>query len=184
MRSISTSSFKHLVLAGLLASIGIAASAQGVAPAAPPAPMADKAGPPPARHGMPDPAKMQERMAKRAEALKAKLKLTPAQEPAWNAFTARMQPPAPPSRMERDEMAKLTTPERIDKMRAMRAERDAEMDKRADATKSFYAVLTPEQQKVFDANAMPHRPGGPDGHWGRGGPDGRPHGAPDVQPKG
>ncbi|APW35841.1 hypothetical protein RD110_00270 [Rhodoferax koreense] len=191
MRSTSTSPFKHLVLAGLLASIGLAASAQTAAPAAPgtpPAPMADKAGPPTARPGermgRHDPAKMQEHMAKRAAELKAKLKLTPAQEPAWTTFTTSMQPPAPHARMERGDMAKLTTPERIDKMRAMRAQRDAEMDKRGDAVKAFYAVLTPEQQKVFDANAMMHRPGGRDGHWGRGGPDGRPHGGPEAQPKG
>lgn len=194
MRSTSTSSFKHLVLAGLLATVGLAASAQTPpppAPATPPAATADKAAPPHARHGermgRHDPAKMQERMAKRAADLKAKLKLTPAQEPAWTTFTANMQPPAPHARMERGDMAKLTTPERIDKMRAMRAQRAAEMDKRGDAAKTFYAALTPEQQKVFDANAMMHRPGGKEGHkghWGRGGPDGRPHGGPDAQPKG
>ncbi|MDB5850737.1 MAG: hypothetical protein JWP29_4489 [Rhodoferax sp.] len=184
MRSTSNFSFKNLVLAGMLATAGLAASAQGVAPAAPATPpaMADKAGTP---HGAPgdrmgrhDPAKMQQAMAKRAAELKAKLKLTPAQEPAWTTFTTSMQPPAPHARMERGDMAKLTTPERIDKMRAMRVQRDAEMDKRADAAKTFYAVLTPEQQKVFDANAMMRRPGGPEGHRGR------QHGGPDAQPKG
>lgn len=196
MRSTPTSSFKQLVLAGVLATVGLAASAQTATPAAPATPppaLADKAGPPHAPHarpgdrmGRPDPAKMQEHMAKRAAELKAKLKLTPAQEPAWTAFTTSMQPPAPHARMEHGDLAKLTTPERIDKMRAMRAQRDAEMDKRGDAAKTFYAALTPEQQKVFDANAMMHRPGGPEGkgHWGRGGPDGRPHGGPDAQPKG
>jgi Spy/CpxP family protein refolding chaperone len=57
------------------------------------------------------------------------------------------------------DMAKLTTPERIDKMKALGAQHMAEMtaamDKRAEATKAFYAVLTPEQQKVFDAHGMP-----------------------------
>ena len=57
-----------------------------------------------------------------------------------------------------EDMAKLTTPERIDKMKAMRTEHHAvmslEMDKRADATKAFYAVLSPEQQKVFDEKTM------------------------------
>jgi hypothetical protein len=56
------------------------------------------------------------------------------------------------------EMDKLTTPERIDKMQAMRAERmktmSAEMDKRGAATKAFYAVLSSEQKAVFDAVAM------------------------------
>ncbi|MDO8320715.1 Spy/CpxP family protein refolding chaperone, partial [Rhodoferax sp.] len=45
-----------------------------------------------------------------------------------------------------------------DKMKELRAqhmgEMTAAMDKRAEATKTFYAVLTPEQQKVFDAQSM------------------------------
>ena len=189
MQANSNSRFKHLVLAGLLATVGLAASAQGVAPPAAnaaPAPMAEKAGPPHGGHGprgermgRHDPAKMQAYVAKRLTALKEKLKLTPAQEPAWTSFAGSMQPPAPGTahgRIERGEMAKLTTPERIDKMRAMRAQRAAEMDKRGDAAKTFYAALTPEQQKVFDANAMQHRPGGPGWHdcrgeHRRGGPD-------------
>ena len=59
---------------------------------------------------------------------------------------------------QRAEMAKLTTPERIDKMREMRTQRmtemNAAMDKRAEATKTFYATLTPEQQKTFDAEQL------------------------------
>jgi len=105
----------------------------------------------------------QERMAKRQAELKAKLKITPAQEGAWTTFTAAMQPPANLAGgmgMHHDpkvkaEMDKLTTPERIDKMQAMRAERmktmSAEMDKRGAATKAFYAVLSSEQKAVFDA---------------------------------
>jgi hypothetical protein len=53
-------------------------------------------------------------------------------------------------RHERGEFARLTTPERLDRMREMRAVRNAEMDRRADATKTFYAQLTPPQQKAFD----------------------------------
>jgi hypothetical protein len=52
-------------------------------------------------------------------------------------------------------MQKLTTPERIDRMRAQRAQRDAAMDARSDAVKAFYAQLQPEQQKTFDR--MGHR---------------------------
>jgi hypothetical protein len=47
-------------------------------------------------------------------------------------------------------MQKLTTPERIDRMRAQRAQRDAAMDARSDAVKAFYAQLQPEQQRTFD----------------------------------
>lgn len=160
---------KRMMLAGLLATAGFATMAQ--TPAAPPAPQAGQAAPAaPQRMGHGDPAKMQARMAqhraKHAAELKAKLKLTPAQEGAWTSFTTAMQPPA---RMGADrarmraEFEKLATPERIDKMRAMRTARAAEMDKRADATKTFYAALTPEQQKVFDANTMRR---GHEGHKG------------------
>jgi len=118
--------------------------------------------------GMKDPAKMQARMEQRQAALKAQLKLTAAQEPAWTAFAASYKPPA--GMMDRQaamaDLAKLTTPERLDKMKELRAqhmgEMTAAMDKRAEATKTFYAVLTPEQQKVFDAQSMQ----GSRGHWG------------------
>jgi protein CpxP len=55
-------------------------------------------------------------------------------------------------------------------MRAQRqAERNAAMDKRGEATKTFYAALSPDQQKTFDAEHLRHgRHGGPEGH--RGGP--------------
>lgn len=145
---------KHLIAAALLATLGLAANAQTPAPANPPA----GAAAPAAGHrmGHRDPAKMKEYMAKRQAELKAKLAITPAQEGAWSAWTAAMQPPADMKRPDRAEFAKLSTPERIDRMRALRTERGALMDKRADATKTFYAALTPEQKKVFDAQPMRH----------------------------
>ncbi len=39
-------------------------------------------------------------------------------------------------------------------MKALRAERNARMDQRADATKTFYAALTPEQKKTFDESTL------------------------------
>jgi Spy/CpxP family protein refolding chaperone len=125
------------------------------------------------RMGSPDPARMQAMMDKRHAALKAQLKITAAQEAAWTSFIDAHKMPA--GMMEKRQsvmadMAKLTTPERIDKMKELRTQRMAEMtaamDKRADATKAFYAVLTPEQQKVFDAHAMM---GEGRGHGARGG---------------
>ncbi|MEP6963988.1 MAG: Spy/CpxP family protein refolding chaperone, partial [Polaromonas sp.] len=108
------------------------------------------------------PAKMQAWMAKRMGELKAKLQITASQEGAWTTFTAAMQPPASmwerPSAEQRAEYAKLTTPERIDKMRTMRTQRmtdmNAAMDKRGEATKTLYAALSPEQQKAFDAEQL------------------------------
>ncbi|WP_348682773.1 Spy/CpxP family protein refolding chaperone [Acidovorax soli] len=114
-------------------------------------------------------------MAKRAETMKAQLKLTPAQEPAWATFTAAMQPGERPARLDRADMQKLTTPERIDRMRALRAQHAAEADRRGEAIKTFYATLTPEQQKTFDTQAGHMRgkggKGGYRGDWGYG-PDG------------
>jgi protein CpxP len=95
--------------------------------------------------------RMQKKMAERQAKLKSELKLTPAQEPAWNAFVARTQPPARTAPQgPREDWSKLTTPERLDKMQAMKTERDARMAQRTEAIKSFYANLDAEQKKVFD----------------------------------
>lgn len=108
---------------------------------------------------------MGERMAKRQADLKEKLKLTPAQESSWTAFTAATQPPQMHGMQRPDpaEMAKLTTPQRMEKMQAMKTERDAQMTKRLEAVKAFYATLNPEQQKVFDAETLNHHH---EGHMG------------------
>ena len=108
------------------------------------------------RSGKMDPARMQARMDQRHAVLKTQLKLSADQEAAWTAFDAAHKVPGMMNkqRPDRAEMAKLTTPERIDKMKAMRAEHQAEADKRADSTKAFYAVLNAEQKKVFDSFAM------------------------------
>ena len=127
-----------------------------------------------------DAAKMQAMLAKRQAELKAKLDITPAQEPAWSSYSAAMQPPADFKRGDkqalRAELDKLPTPERIDRMRALRTERmatmSAEMHKRGAATKSLYAALSPEQQKTFDAERALHRPGHAEGgHRRHGGAD-------------
>ena len=171
-------SVHSLIVAGLLATAGASVMAQG-APTAPPAGPATAGQPaaPRGEHmGRHDPAKMQAWIAKRQAELKAQLKLTPAQEGAWTTYTAAMQPPAHgarPTPEQRAEFDKLTTPERIDKMRALRSQRMSEMaaamDKRDAATKTFYAALTPEQQKNFDAEYKKRGHHGGRGHH-EGGP--------------
>jgi hypothetical protein len=127
-----------------------------------------------------DPAKMAQMHAKHLADLKAKLKITASQDAAWNAFTEAMKPPTDmmSKRPDRAEMDKLTTPERIDKMRAMHKEQmtamEANMDKRAEATKTFYATLSAEQKKAFDAE---HTKMGMRGEGQR-----RVHGGPDAKP--
>ena len=164
-------SLNTLVLAGLLATVGAgAALAQAPAPAAPPPAMGEHHGDPHmGMMGHQDPAKMQAWVAKHQADLKAKLKITAQQEAAWTTYAAAMQPPAHmdqrPMSGQRAEMDKLTTPERIDKMQALQTERMAErsamMKKHGDATKAFYAVLSPEQKKTFDAE---HAHGAPKDH--------------------
>lgn len=171
MRSV----FKPLVLAAALVSGGITVAA------AQPATAAGQQRSHMAGQGGMDIGKMQERMAKRMAELKAKLNLNAAQLPAWDNFVAAMQPPADMaqrmSRENRDEKRKemlaMTTPQRIDHMNAMKAQRDAHMAARNDATLALYIALTPEQQKVFDDNTMRGRDG-MGGHHGGG--KGRHHG--------
>ena len=160
-----TSFFKPLLIVSLLAAASVSVQAQGMGMGGP------QSGPM-GQHQRMDPARMQEIMAKRQADLKAKLALTPAQEGAWTAYTTGMQPAAGMAMRQEnrqamhDSMSKHSTPERIDHMNAMKAQRDAEMAKRNDATKTFYAALTPEQQQVFDTNAMVRVRGA--GHGGPG----------------
>lgn len=159
------SSRKSLLCAGLLAvsfaSTGAFAQATPTPVTPAPAAVAPQPGANPS-HTRPDRAQrfeqMQQRHAQHLAELKEKLKLTPAQESAWSTFTAAQQPPAPPSgqppRMDRAEFAKLTTPQRLDLMQSRQAERTARFAKRAEATRTFYAGLTPDQQKTFDAESM------------------------------
>jgi periplasmic protein CpxP/Spy len=138
---------KPLIVAALLASLALGSMAQ-----TPPPPAASGTAPiAREHHGRFDPVRMQERMARRLAGLKQKLQITPAQESAWNAYTAALKPTATNARPQRGEFEKLTTPERIDRMRTMRAARAAQMDKRFDATRAFYEALSAEQKKVFDA---------------------------------
>lgn len=106
----------------------------------------------------------QEHRAQRDNALKQILQITPAQEGAWNTWIASRQPPATFQRPNRGEFAQLSTPQRIDRMRELRAARNAEMDRRGEATKTFYAALTPAQQKAFDALGARGGFGGHGGH--------------------
>ena len=94
--------------------------------------------------------KMKTGMAKHQAQLHAKLKLSEAQEPAWKTFIAASTPTSMPTPPERKEMDKLTTPERMEKMLERSKEHQAKMQDHLAALKTFYAVLTPEQQKIFD----------------------------------
>jgi hypothetical protein len=143
----------NFAAAVLCAGLSLAACAQPAPP--PPAAAPPMAAPASRPHGDREAmrARMQERMARRFTELKQKLQITPAQEGAWNTFVAAMQP-AQHQRGDRAQFEQMTTPERIDRMRALRAEHIAEMDRRGDATKTFYATLTAEQKRVFDQESL------------------------------
>jgi periplasmic protein CpxP/Spy len=109
-----------------------------------------------------------ERHQKHLDEMKVFLQLQPSQEGAWNSFASVMKTPMKrPTPPAQGEIEKMTTPERIDKMMATKAERDAEMTKRMNATKAFYATLTPAQQKVFDTHTQKFLNRGPMGHHGK-----------------
>ena len=108
--------------------------------------------------------RMQRHMERRMERLKRILQITPQQEGAWTAWTSAMRPTAR-QRPNREEFARLNTPERIDRLKQLRGVRMAEMDRRGDATKTFYAQLTPAQQKAFDEISLRFLRGGR-GHHG------------------
>ena len=158
---------RRLATAAFITALALPVLAQSTAPVAAGENSATSTTAAPQRQGR-DPARMQERQQKRMhqrmDQLKVQLKLAPAQEGAWTAFTQTMQPNMQPKGNQRQEMAALTTPERIDRMRTLRSERMAEADRRGEAAKTFYATLTPEQQKTFDAHTLrQHRK---DGHRG------------------
>ena len=176
------SALKSLVIAGLLASAGFATVAQPMGSGGAGGPMLGASSPMQqggkmGMRGKMDSNRMEAMMAKRQADLKAKLKIAPEQEAAWTTFTTSMKPPAAMDhkRPDRAEMDKLTTPERIDKMRALRTERmvtmNAAMDKHEEATKTFYGTLNADQKKVFDAEHAhmgAHQGGRRGGHNGHG----------------
>lgn len=156
MKSIK-GSFAKRALVGLIAGGGILAAA---AYAMPDSGSAGKPGCE-ARQGQQMQSGWQEQRANRLAGLKEKLKLTPAQEAAWNKFAEAAQPGqrhiGTDRQAMRDEFQNMNTLERLDKMQAMAEMRRARMAERAEAIKGFYTQLSPEQQSVFDSELMQRR---------------------------
>ena len=152
---------QRILWASLLASATFAASAQTPPPSNVPPAITQAASPAQADQRAHKPRdgkgfeRMQERRAKHLADLKAKLKIEASQEGAWSTFTSAIQPPAPPAQRPdraamRAEFEKMTTPQRLDRMQARQSERAARFAQRADATRTFYAALTPAQQSAID----------------------------------
>jgi Spy/CpxP family protein refolding chaperone len=141
------SNFKTRILAGIAAvsisAVTVAAFAQVPPPGGPHgrAPSAEQI------------AKFEQMRAKRQAELHDKLKITASQEASWKLFLDKTKPAPfdPAARPSKEEFAKLTTPERLDKRLEFMRKREAFAEQRVAATKEFYATLAPEQQKTFDA---------------------------------
>jgi protein CpxP len=89
------------------------------------------------------------------------LNLTPAEEPAWDAYRAAVAPdPTMTARRKAAEalLPTVPTPRRVALIDAqMQADLDA-FRRQGQAVKTFYAALDPVQKRVFDAQTAP-RPG-------------------------
>ena len=143
---------RHLIAIAALAAFGFAAHAQTPPPPGPSGGMAHmqmQPGQMQQMHEQMHAQHMQERMQRRMESLKRILQIAPQQEGAWSTWTAAMRP-GQMQRPSREEMARMTPPARIARMRQMRAQRFVVLVCCAVALKALYAQLTPPQQKAFD----------------------------------
>lgn len=97
----------------------------------------------------------QERHARKMEQhhqkLHEALQLSAEQEPAWKKLmdSEPARPSATPA--QKEDWSTLSTPERADKMLEMSRARQERMSEHVAALKDFYAMLTPEQKKTFEA---------------------------------
>jgi len=100
---------------------------------------------------------------------KSHLKITPQQEPLWQAFAEKMQANAGQGMksMRENMQQPMTAPERMDKMTAAMKERLAAMEATHESFKRLYDSLTPEQKTIADKHVM---------SAGKMGPAGKPQG--------
>ncbi len=131
---------------------------------------------------------MQAHRAAEAKDLHTILNIHPDQEAAFAAFEASMTPPARDRRKgegwkgDRAAEANLTTPQKLDRLQAKMTEHLARLQQHIAAVKTFYAALSPEQQRVFDALHRSH--GGWGGHGRHGGEGHGPGEGPPPPPPG
>ena len=101
----------------------------------------------------------------RSAALHDRLKLNAEQEKAWTAYLAVMDRNIDSWKpLYRADLEKMTAPERLQAMIDRMKIHEKEMTDQLAALKTFYAKLTPEQQKIFDNESLyypRYRRGGP-----------------------
>ncbi len=94
---------------------------------------------------------------KRLEMLKSDLKLNANQETAWTEWVSKIKDDHEgweEKRKNEESWASLPAPERMEKMLAFSKEHIAKQEVRLAATKTFYAILSPEQRLAFDKGFM------------------------------
>jgi periplasmic protein CpxP/Spy len=100
---------------------------------------------------------MREAAEAKAHALHDILNVRPDQDAAFQAMIGAMMggeghhAMGPDMGHDHDDLDQMTTPQRLDRMSAKMAERQAEFQRHADAVRAFYAVLSPDQKRAFDA---------------------------------
>lgn len=93
---------------------------------------------------------MVERMKQHQQRVHDALKLTPQQQGAWTKFQESHPFMRADLRPDPAELAKLSAPERAEKMLERQKQHQEAMTQHVAALKEFYGQLTPEQQKIFD----------------------------------
>jgi hypothetical protein len=163
------------VLSSMLLSAGIAlAAAPSLAQDATPAAKEPRAAQQSQRQARALPS---ERVESRITRLKSALKITPVQEPQWNAFadTLRKQARTGDERVKQHrtrveqgaKRAPATAIQRLEQRQAFMKEASARMDELLATARPLYAALSPEQQKIAD-DLMSRRGHGRDGNRHRG----------------
>lgn len=102
------------------------------------------------------PGQWEARAASHRQQLHDALHLTPAQETAWNNYLAATPRHDAGQRPQRGEWQAMSAPERLERQIAMARRHADAMQARLAALQPFYASLTPEQKKVFDAQSGHH----------------------------
>ena len=98
----------------------------------------------------------------RLAGLKSELKITPAQEPAWNAYVEQAKSQAESMRssmIAMHERTPATLPERLELRDQIWKERQARSEAMGQKLKDLYAALTPEQKAILDQRTGGNGPG-------------------------
>lgn len=109
--------------------------------------------------------RMEKNAASRLEKLHSELKLAPEQEQAWKTWSASLQAKfstMQKNRPDRDAMARLSAPERMEQVLDRMKSHEKELEAELASLRSFYGVLTPEQKQTLD-KFRPFNQGGREG---------------------